>query len=633
MTTKFRYVLLLLAMMSFFGQPSSSRPEGIALGAPLQTTTRSGLSSEVAKFPGLCYSPYRDNENPDAGIQPTIGELWEDITFIKNLTSSIRTYGVTGVLEQIPSLCEQIGIDCYPGAWISIDECENERQVRNLIRIAKSNLSHVKGLIVGNEVLLRNDVPEQRLIEFISRVKDSTNLPVASAETWDVWLNHPALAQVIDVMFVHIYPYWVGTAVDQGANYVLEKWNAVRTKYPNKTLVIGEAGWPSQGKTIGNAIPSEENQARYLSDFVSMTNGNQIGFFYFETFDEKWKSKLEGETGAHWGLYYSDGSPKPLLKDLIPSEAQNGMTRPPRVVNATKACFPLWVYRDGCDSANGFFSSGWMGELATLIENDSTIHPIDIIDEMCVASPFSGNSCIRISYKPSPEQWGGIYWQFPVNNWGAYPGYDLSECIGPTDSVTLKFRVRGENGGEKAEFKTGGIYDPDLAYNDSYGPFTTGIIMLGKQWEERSINLTGRNLSTVIGGFVWVTNYNQNPQGATIYLDDIVFQLWTPPTDVADDQSAIAADFSLNQNSPNPFNSSTTISYQLQTNVAVDISIYNLEGQTVVTLIQKRQQGGTHYVNWNGIDRNGHDVSSGVYFCRLTVNKTLIDSKKMILLK
>ncbi len=633
MTAQFHSVLLLAAAMLFLGGPSSSRPEDTPLSMRLGTATKSESNANTVKFAGLCYSPYRDNENPDAGIPPTIGELSEDIAFIKNLTNSIRTYGVTGNLEQIPFLCEQLGIDCYPGAWISIDVCENERQMKNLIRIAKSNLTHVKGLIVGNEVLLRKDISEQGLIEFISRVRDSTSLPVASAETWDVWLEHPALAQAVDVLFVHIYPYWVGTTVEQGANYVLEKWNALRTRYPDKTLVIGEAGWPSQGKILGNAIPSEENQKRYLSDFVSMASSNHIGYFYFGAFDEKWKSKLEGETGPHWGLYYSSGSPKPLLKDLIPDEAQNGMSRQPRVVKPTKACFPLYVYHDGCDSSNSFFSSGWMGELATLTENDSTINPIDIIDELCTENPFAGSSCIRISYKPSPGQWGGIYWQFPVNNWGAYPGYDLSECIGSSDSVKLKFRVRGKNGGEKAEFKTGGIYDPNLTYSDSYGPCTTGIITLKKEWEERSIELTGRNLSMVIGGFVWVTNYSQNPQGATIYLDEIILELKTPPTDVADDESTVPTDFSLNQNYPNPFNSSTMISYQLRTNAHIDISVYNLAGQTVVALIQQRQLAGSHYVNWNGCDRNGHDVSSGVYICRLTVNKTLIDSKKMILLK
>lgn len=484
------------------------------------------------RFVGLCYGPHRDNEDPDFGIQPTMNELTEDFALIKNLARKIRTYGITDNLEQIPALCDQYEINCYPGAWISRFECENERQIDNLINIANQSLNHVKGLIVGNEVLLRRDISEQQLLEFISRVKNSTNnIPIATAEIWSDWLEHPQLAEAIDILFVHIYPYWDGVAVEQGANYVLEKWNELKTKYPNKAMVIGETGWPSQGEVRGNAIPSEENQKRYISDFIAMANSHNIDYFYFEIFDEKWKSKFEGEAGSHWGMYYSDGSPKPQLMDLLPDLAKNGINRPPRVVNPTEATLPLFVYKDGCDPLNSFFSSGWMGELATFLGNDTIINTADIIYELSTDNPYSGETCIRISYSPSPGQWGGIYWQYPVNNWGNYPGYDFSNFIEEGDTVRLSFWVRGKEGGEKAEFKTGGINDPTLEYSDSYGPMTTGVLTLTTIWKKYSLDLTGQDLSMVIGGFCWVTNYNQNPNGCTIYLDEIQFSIVTPNSD------------------------------------------------------------------------------------------------------
>ena len=64
-------------------------------------------------------------------------------------------------------MCEDIGVDCYPGAWISRCKCDNEREIDNLIKVANENLSHVRGLIVGNEVLLRGDMSEDDLIEYI----------------------------------------------------------------------------------------------------------------------------------------------------------------------------------------------------------------------------------------------------------------------------------------------------------------------------------------------------------------------------------------------------------------------------------------------------------------------------------
>jgi len=592
-----------------------------------------GKSVFFDKFIGLCYGPHRDNEDPDFGIQPTITELSEDLAFVKNLTTKIRTYGATDNLEQIPILCQQFGIDCYPGAWLSIYPCENERQIENLIQIAKQNLSHVKGLIVGNEVLLRNDLSEQKLIEFITRVKSSTSLPVASAEIWKDWFDHPQLAQAVDILFVHIYPYWDGVAVEEGANYILNRWNELKAKYPTKKMVIGETGWPSKGDKRGNAIPSEENQKKYFSDFITMAESNKIDYFYFEIFDENWKSKLEGTAGGYWGLFNSDGSPKPLLKELIPEQARNGISRPPRKVSPTMASFPLYVYSDACDPKNSFYSSGWMGELPELVKKDSTIKsPTQILDESSTDNPFAGKTCIRISYKPSPGKWGGIYWQFPVNNWGTYTGYDLSKSINRNATVKLKFHVRGKNGGEKAEFKTGGIYDPKLTYRDSYGPISTGVITLKKEWEERSLDLTGKNLSMVIGGFVWVTDYNQNPREATIFLDEIVLEV-TIPVGIKDKENIIPADYSLNQNYPNPFNPSTTISYLLKKIAEIEISVYTLEGQKVATLIRKNQLTGQHHVNWNGHDKNGQPLANGIYIYRLTVNKTLVDSKKMLLLK
>ncbi len=286
------------------------------------------------RFAGLCYGPHRDNQDPGLGIQPSVSDISEDLTLIKNLTRKIRTYGVSGNLEQIPMLCEQNGIDCYPGAWISPFPEGNEQQITSLLSIAKQNLPHVKGLIVGNEVLLRNDVSEEKLIGYISGVKDSTNVPVATAETWKDWLEHPQLAQAVDIMLVHIYPYWDGIAIESSADYLLEKWNEVKAKYANKTMILGETGWPSQGQVQGNAIASEENQRAYVSALMRVAKAHKIDYFYFEVFDEEWKKKAEGEAGAHWGIYQSNGSAKARLMDLIPESARAGISRLPQINEA-----------------------------------------------------------------------------------------------------------------------------------------------------------------------------------------------------------------------------------------------------------------------------------------------------------
>lgn len=165
------------------------------------------------------------------------------------------------------------------------------------------------------------------------------------------------------------------------------------------------------------------------------------------------------------------------------------------------------VYTDKYAVSNHFEPSGWMGDTADVSFSDaetSTFH--------------SGGNALRITYTPTGWQgWAGIYWQHPINNWGQLQaaGYNLSGV------TSLKFWARGAHGGETAEFKVGGMSG---TYPDSLQPArSTGVLTLGSAWQQYTIDLTGANLSYVIGGFVWVTNRNQNPTGATIYVDDITF--------------------------------------------------------------------------------------------------------------
>ncbi|PID27854.1 MAG: hypothetical protein CSB55_07335 [Candidatus Cloacimonadota bacterium] len=90
--------------------------------------------------------------------------------------------------------------------------------------------------------------------------------------------------------------------------------------------------------------------------------------------------------------------------------------------------------------------------------------------------------------------------------------------------------------------------------------------------------------------------------------------------------------FVLNQNIPNPFNPETEINFVLNEDSNVSLDIYNVKGQKVKTLVSGKLTKGNHDIVWSGKDDNGTDVSSGIYFYRLTSGK-LVRSKKMILLK
>ncbi|MCG8607232.1 T9SS type A sorting domain-containing protein [bacterium] len=96
--------------------------------------------------------------------------------------------------------------------------------------------------------------------------------------------------------------------------------------------------------------------------------------------------------------------------------------------------------------------------------------------------------------------------------------------------------------------------------------------------------------------------------------------------------SSVPSRYSLAQNYPNPFNPETTIIYELPRTTAINIAIYNVLGQRVVTLVEGVQRAGQHSVFWNGTDANGVSVSGGVYFYQLKT-EDFTKSLKMILLK
>ena len=166
------------------------------------------------------------------------------------------------------------------------------------------------------------------------------------------------------------------------------------------------------------------------------------------------------------------------------------------------------IYTDGKAPDNHYIPSGWMGDYGDMKFNDKYME-----------KPHSGTTSIQIIYNNKATQgarWAGIYWQNPPNNWGTRPGgYDL------TGAKKLTFWVRGDKGGERIEeFKVGGITG-EYADSDVAG---IGPVVLTMDWQQFTIDLEGKDLSSISGGFCWATNLDVNPDGATFYLDDIRYE-------------------------------------------------------------------------------------------------------------
>lgn len=169
---------------------------------------------------------------------------------------------------------------------------------------------------------------------------------------------------------------------------------------------------------------------------------------------------------------------------------------------------------DYLDVGGFFTASGWMGDGGPGGRQHIRL------DEACSNNPHSLPGCIKVAYiEYGSKRWGGIYWQNRQDNWGDKPGWDLSK----TGYTCITFWARGDRGDEMVEFKAGGIHDRTKRYKDSF-EVSLGRIPLTREWQQHRINLEGKDLSSVIGGFCWVASQPANPDGLTFYLDDIRFE-------------------------------------------------------------------------------------------------------------
>ncbi|MDP2365603.1 MAG: FlgD immunoglobulin-like domain containing protein [Ignavibacteria bacterium] len=124
--------------------------------------------------------------------------------------------------------------------------------------------------------------------------------------------------------------------------------------------------------------------------------------------------------------------------------------------------------------------------------------------------------------------------------------------------------------------------------------------------------------------------FQMDNDGIPGYFDNIIVNSLV--TSVDDGNPDIPKGFYLEQNYPNPFNPETRITYQLASSGFTSLSIYDLLGREIKTLVSKDQPAGNYTVSWNGTDELDNTVPSGIYLYTLKTGN-MVDGKKMILMK
>ena len=262
----------------------------------------------------VSYAPYRlPGETPfNPTMRVTEARIAEDLRILGERSRCVRTYSVQQGLDAVPRVAQQLGMTVMVGAWIGRDRAENDVELNRAIEMANAYPDTVRALIVGNEVLLRRELPPSELAGYLQRARRGTRVPVTYADVWEFWLVNRPLAEHVSFVTVHILPYWEDEPVriEQAIEHLIRTHQVARDAFAGRDVLIGETGWPSAGRARREAVPGRVEQARFMRSFVAAAQAHGLRYNLIEAFDQPWKRRMEGAMGGFWGLYDSDGRAK-----------------------------------------------------------------------------------------------------------------------------------------------------------------------------------------------------------------------------------------------------------------------------------------------------------------------------------
>ena len=200
----------------------------------------------------------------------------------------------------------------------------NSGQIEKLITLSQQYPQIISSVSVGNEASVDwtdHMVPVQCLVEYVRFIRSNIKQPITFCENYVPWTYklEPLVAE-LDFISIHTYPAWEYRTMADALEYTKQNYYSVAHHYPDKPIVITEAGWTttSNGRGIEKWNASEELQTAYYHQLLEWTNQEKILTFIFEAFDEPWKgSDHPEEPEKHWGLFRVDRTPKRVMQDIF----------------------------------------------------------------------------------------------------------------------------------------------------------------------------------------------------------------------------------------------------------------------------------------------------------------------------
>ncbi len=293
----------------------------------------------------ICYSGYRDGQSPNERSYPSPDEILEDLLILQRNWPLLRLYDCSPHAERVLEVIEahklpfRVMLGAYLGAEMNNFGCpwggtfseaqlaasarENEAEVDRLIALAQRYPAIVFSVAVGNEATVDwtdHFVPVHRMIEHVRRVKAAVRQPVTFCENYVPWQHKLRdLVAELDFISLHTYPVWEYKHIHEALDYTKDNLASVARLYPDKPIVITEAGWctNSNGRGMNAEHAVQELQAIYYQDLMDWTRAEGLLCFVFEAFDETWKGSPDPlEPEKHWGLFTVDRKPKLVMQSL-----------------------------------------------------------------------------------------------------------------------------------------------------------------------------------------------------------------------------------------------------------------------------------------------------------------------------
>ena len=253
---------------------------------------------------GICFSMYEDGQEPGDTI--TVAQVERRVKILKPYTNWIRSFSCIEGNEHIPRVAKQHGLKTLVGAWLGDDDEKNKQEIKALIELA--NEGNVDIAAVGNEVLYRNDLSLDELIDYMKEVRAAipAHIQIGYVDAYYEFSAHPELVEHSDVILSNCYPFWEGCPAEYALLHMQSMYGQAMDAAKGKKVIITETGWPSKGENLKGAIPSEVHAMQYFINTQTWAKRSNVEVFYFSSFDESWKVGPEGEVGAYWGLWDKD---------------------------------------------------------------------------------------------------------------------------------------------------------------------------------------------------------------------------------------------------------------------------------------------------------------------------------------